>query len=440
MDLEKLNSHVEEICKKICNANYTKLLQNFNYNDFFEFKKEDYKDFSEFQIYKIKDTEIDINEILNMFSSCYEKYKLKYIINIQIENIIEKHTISIISPLKLYDIKNNIIIYGYNNTRNKPYVTISHRWNSDYGNIDLNKNEKINKMKNIYKKNNKLRYFWIDTLCIDQNNADEKEIEIENMKHYYKNSLITIILSDITIYEKLNYEYNSTWKKFIFDVINLMLIFKSETDDLIPIFDFLYDNFILNMDFKDDLYERSWILQEIILSKYIYIYVDCINSLLSLNQLSNCLVYKKEKTNNLINLCWIIFNSKKIYTIGEILMLTSNRKCLLPNDKIYSILGLIDINISDNINIDYKIKTEDVYMELIREAIKVKDFTWLNIVFNISNIVSDIEPKQIIISSNKIYLKSYVIKNRLKLLVENMDFKKDIKKKNLLKKYIITVK
>lgn len=74
------------------------------------------------------------------------------------------------APLKLYDAKENIIIIGHEKTSYKSYITISHRWNDDDKIISINnldKYKKLDKIKNIYIKNNNLRYFWIDTICID---------------------------------------------------------------------------------------------------------------------------------------------------------------------------------------------------------------------------------------------------------------------------------
>lgn len=327
----------------------------------------------------------------------------------------------------MYDAKENIIIYNKN--LNKYYITISHRWNLNNQNMDMDIDKKINKIRTIYKKNNKLRYYWIDILCINQKDENEKISEIKNMNYYYKNSLMTIILNDTEISEiqikMLNY----------LTIICYEDIKKNNPNNVMLI---ALNNIMNDIKFKDDWHERCWTFQETILNENTFIYVNNYN-FLSLNLLSTfCFYYKTYRDKNtLFSLCSMISKLKGKTNIGKILNVIVDRSSFLKQDRIYSILGLIDSRISDNIVIDYTLKKKEIYINLFKEALNINDISWLNISIGIDSSPIDILYKKIIIDNNKLYFKSYIIENNQKNLLEIKKIK-EVRKDffNFIKKWM----
>jgi hypothetical protein len=344
------------------------------------------------------------DDIFYLLSLYYEIYEIENILNIDFrksikiyENKFREHRNKIIMPLKLYDAKINKIIYSREDKQFRSYVTISHRWDDEDENIDLNelnKYKKINEIRNIYKKNSDLRYFWLDTICINQKDIKEKEREIPNMKNYYKNSLMTIILSDICIQEQ---------KLKIFPIDRL--------DD----FELIHD-LIDSIKFQCDWYNRCWTLQEIFLNKNIYIYIRYDSSLLSLNYLSRiCRQTQLYEKNSLYSICLDIkYYKNNKYDINNILELSKNRKCKLSQDKVYSILGLIDEKISENIKISYNLELYSIFINLFKEALKVNNYSWLTIFTGLKLSPIDVLYINPIVNDSKFYIKSYVVKDSIK--------------------------
>lgn len=386
--------------KKECNILIKKYNINIKSNNILD------KKVNEIEL-KIQNNNNNVYEnFIILLSLYYDKYNIEKIINININKLfIKKIKVckfeleEIKIPLKIYDVKENKIIIGRKNIKNKKFITISHRWNMDDKNININmlhKYKKINKLKQIYRKNNKLRYFWIDTICIDQNNNEEKESEIKNMKYYYKHSLMTIILNDINnnIVKSLN-----------------MSILSFDNNEIQKLFKMIINSIMIETPLKNDWHKRCWTLQESILNENIIIFTGIFLNLYSLKKIiyKTCFLYSYH--NKLFELCFDMNNYKNSYKVGEVLKLMKNRKCSFPQDKIYSILGIIDDKISKNIIIDYKLNIKEIYINLFQEANKVNDYSWLNTAIDINYSNVDILYNKISINNNRLLFKSYIIKD-----------------------------
>lgn len=388
-------------------------------------------------IYKEKLKYIEDIDIIH-----YYKEFVKDMVNIYMEKL-KNNNRQYIVPLKLYDAKTNKIIHRREYMW-KPYVTISHRWNNDENDID----KKTKKLRNIYEEYNNLRYFWMDTICINQEDENEKIMEIKNMKNYYENSIAMISFSDIKYEikgkyfvnekEKHEYEKNHDEKNiyalfFLGKIIDLCvdnnILYNS--DDIFKIMNFWTE--IEDCKFKDDWISRAWVQQEIILSKNIYIYNEGI--LVPVPNVSNIkskfmvgTVDYHQISNSLTELCMIINGCKKVYDVGEAIYIISKKKCLLSQDKIYSMLGLINSKI--NIEINYKINLKEIYIDLFKKASIIDDFSWLMVIQPVEQARIDYYDEHpvkgnkksikfinnFIFIKNKILIKSYIFRNFFHLI------------------------
>lgn len=134
------------------------------------------------------------------------------------------------TPIRVYDCKNKKIIYnnGYK------YATISYRWGDNKTckswkfKMDMKDKtvtsislEKLKILSDLILKIN-IQYIWIDALCIDQENNNEKIEEINKMWKIYKNSIcvIAVPILGYDVFDKNNY------KKYIIDWANRTWIFQ----------------------------------------------------------------------------------------------------------------------------------------------------------------------------------------------------------------------
>lgn len=227
------------------------------------------------------------------------------------------------------------------------------------------------------------------------------------MKYYYKYSIMTIILINIE-------------DKYI-KVLNMSIISLKEYINRSIFVDFLNEIMMWNTTLNDDWNKRCWTLQESVLNENIYIFTSIFLNLEPLKKIIHKSTFfsNRNNRNTLFEICFNIKNYKNSYKIGNILQLTRDRECKLIQDKIYSILGLIDSRIRNNIIVDYKLNIKEIYIKLFKEAIKINDYSWINIAVNIEYTSITILYKKIYINNNnKIYLKSYIIKDIVKKIIK----------------------
>src|ERR1700730_17068360 len=113
----------------------------------------------------------------------------KRLININIED-------KLILPLRLFDTNQKKLVelseINIISNINFEYGIISYVWNKHYGKSPKNIIEEI-LCESTKQCNNLPRFFWMDALCINQQDIDEKISEIKKMKYYYQNASICVI-------------------------------------------------------------------------------------------------------------------------------------------------------------------------------------------------------------------------------------------------------
>jgi hypothetical protein len=276
-------------------------------------------------------------------------------------------------PLKLLHVKSRKVVY---NIVNKKYFTVSHVWSSDYFNI-VNPFSKDNKgypwLKRMAKLLN-IKYAWIDTCCIDQDNVEEKKREIGNMREYYMNASSCAVLLSST----------STTDIDIF-IADIQLLAHNAIDNpyrrlghswtLASIF---YSNLL-----TDEWFKRIWTIQEIMLSRSVV--VNSSHGLVDLTELLKCYHTLVDKLGKMIicsdemdqtrTLSQYLHSGINSYNIGSVLELCVGRKATNEHDYVYGVLGLLP-NI--RIRVDYDAPLEDVTVSLFREATKNRDLSWIS--------------------------------------------------------------
>lgn len=276
------------------------------------------------------------------------------------------------APSKLLDITSREIIHD---TVGKRYFTVSHVWSSNYfGGVPFSENNKGYSWLKRMSKLLKIRYAWIDTCCIDQDNIDEKQREIGNMREYYMNAASCAVL------------FSSTTPKNVDTFIaNIRLLAHKAVDNpyrrlghvwaLASIFE---SNLLV-----DEWFTRVWTIQEIILGRSVVVDSSCgLVDLTELLKSYHTLVYSIGKMvmctgemSQTQTLSYHLHNQQDSYDMASVLELCMGRQATNGHDYVYGILGLLP---NVDIEVNYKLPLESVMVSIFREATRNGDLSWIS--------------------------------------------------------------
>jgi hypothetical protein len=322
-----------------------------------------------------------------------------------------------IGMLRVFDCINKCVINA-DNVLAKDVIIVSHSWkNSGFKNniqnnkininCDINSYEGMNTKIHIIIKCSILigfRYAWIDTICINQLDEQEKNQQIPLMGKFYSQSKAVLCLLGHTNLKYFHYVIDETYSKF-----NDRIIERNSINMLINhMFNELGDTGIIN----EQWFGRVWTLQEIVLPNRSYAVgkdyniIDIRNCLLKLAEMIEY-VYKNKLPPGLNDFSYLITTANIVLkgptkrTALDILRAVSKRQCLISHDKIYGILGLF-YDIEEKIIVNYQKPFYEIIREFLIEIGKSGDWTWLahnNESFNINGMscIPNIENSELII-------------------------------------------
>lgn len=239
-----------------------------------------------------------------------------------------------------------------------PFEALSYAWATEDGDDSLSQTVTCQKrtipvtktceaaLRRLRRQNRK-RHIWVDAICIDQGNIQERSHQVGFM------STIFATASQVVIY--LGVGNNSTDK--VLDYLN-------ETDDggarvRRPGFSIDVKNFL-----KHRWLDRVWVLQEIALARLAVLIAG-----------DKTTQWTMESINKLLNLCKIMSieppSVLRWLPASEpdpdfLSVLHNSRNCSStdPRDKVFAVLGLADQEFRDVFKADYSLSTEEVYTKL----------------------------------------------------------------------------
>jgi tetratricopeptide (TPR) repeat protein len=214
-----------------------------------------------------------------------------------------------------FDLSGRLVLTDFRSHSIPPYAILSHRWGNPisevlFGDIESNayhKKDGYRKIEFCAKQaaQDQLKYFWIDTCCIDKWNLRELSNSINSMFHWYKNAAkCYVFLSDVSV---PSIHQHSDWEA-----------------------SFRQSNW----------FQRGWTLQELIAPISVEFYSDegrRIGDKTSLEQL----------VHEITKLPLAVLQNCPLdqFTITERMQWANNRKTTEEEDIVYCLLGILNISI-----------------------------------------------------------------------------------------------
>lgn len=284
------------------------------------------------------------------------------------------------------------------------YVAISYSWNQKYhiSLQDPNISWKVRfatdnwfsilceQIKDI-----KMRYIWIDALCINQDSREDKELQVPLMGDYYHGAeIVMVVIDDIEQYR--DHILSSTK---ILETIPNDIAYNarySSVPDWLKLEHFVAAHTLIAILSKARWSKRIWTVQEITLSKSAIYFIPGVTSFTDA-QISSLIMVKymgatshiEDITKSMLELPIEIQITESLTVesimpnrCGRYLPITAakqlilGRSCQLEQDKVYGILGLL--HYGRDLKVDYRLTLDEIEKQLYTLASENGDSTWIS--------------------------------------------------------------
>lgn len=214
------------------------------------------------------------------------------------------------------------------------------------------------------------KFFWIDALCIDQENIPERNHQVGLMKQIYSNATFVLAwLGEATekeecILAEIRTNDVETWIK------KNKIKRRKQISNTAP--NTVYDTVsaLLRSLFKKPYWTRMWIVQEIVLAQSILLM--CGNHTLKWDPV--CTFLTKLSGHTIMETpgysIWTMRQSmphtwsRKKTPLGFLLMFAAGKECSEPRDKVYGLLGLLNPPYDAELKADYSLTQEQVFEQV----------------------------------------------------------------------------
>lgn len=233
--------------------------------------------------------------------------------------------------------------------------------------------------------NTGVRVLWVDAICINQADDDEKSAQVAIMAKIYKGGKQTLAwLGNADCWTGMAFKY---FKRQISEDSNSTGIHEEPTDEseywagdptaksqdlrhLRRVWE-IYQNLLSHVFFRSILdrpyFERAWIVQEIVLSSEVIFM--CGKHEITAEELMYKGSHEPERilpprAGLMDHSIWDLWDNRKLYCLDEIITKLSHTKTSDPRDKLYSALGLHELcTRCGSMVVDYSKDVDEVFLD-----------------------------------------------------------------------------
>ncbi|OBT67663.1 hypothetical protein VE03_03431 [Pseudogymnoascus sp. 23342-1-I1] len=235
-----------------------------------------------------------------------------------------------------------------------------------------------------------VRTFWIDAICVDQDDLDERSSQVQLMREIYKGATRTVVwLGGESFWSLKLFEYlkSTTFKKGWDNEGERQLVIESQLQVQDQLATDEHVQKIIKRGLYNDLaqrpfWKRIWIVQEVVLASQVTIlcgpdemaWSSFALAIWNIDQIINVAMPSYNPAiGGLLNLETIdclreIRNLRSTFSLADLIACLRGSRATDPRDMVYGLLGLVA---DTSIRPDYsKATTRDVYTSLVEQCVK----------------------------------------------------------------------
>ncbi|KAI1752799.1 heterokaryon incompatibility protein-domain-containing protein [Xylaria castorea] len=213
------------------------------------------------------------------------------------------------------------------------------------------------------------RHVWVDALCINQGNTEEKAQQVAKMGRIYRDSLRVVVYLGPDVAVKPNHRFS---RRCHFGQFASSGVRPKDTNGSPMAFD-------IERLFRRRYFTRLWVIQELILSSKAIIHIGDIDISVDpiiTKRLENTPGWDWAKT----SAAWFKYVSRQ--TLGRdpcgALQLVSNASCSDLRDRLFGILGLMNPEdiVDRGVQADYSLSSQHVWIGFFAHCMLRLDIFW----------------------------------------------------------------
>jgi len=184
-------------------------------------------------------------------------------------------------------------------------------------------------------------YIWVDALCIDQANLQERNHQVAEMSEVYYNAQLVLV-----------------WLGRCPEIAPVVDILKNYRDPSFENYDVVSSSLLTCYLFNNKYWNRAWVVQETILAREVFVYMDdqrmassiLVERLRSPFLMKESTAFRNSAFHQYIS-DDVLYRPLAEQSLPQLMNRFRGKECSIPRDRVFSLLGLCSP--SSRIAVDY---------------------------------------------------------------------------------------
>ena len=268
-------------------------------------------------------------------------------------------------------------------TTTDPYIAVSYVWDTNYSFVEWEGRKVTPQALRIVEQLSKYTSYalWVDAICIPQDDAPVKAVELKKMADIYRGAAAVLCLVPETDHTICTIVERAA---ALMDMAGFRALEEGGDTHAMYMFASQGSNDALRELFGSKWWTRAWTFQEAVLNNATFVgknmeTIPISDTLKICGPIGRRAATQKKEVLGQSSSFWDSLNSMKMaitdrMPLGVAMSNVWRRKCTVPHDMAYSLLGVCRL---EEIKPDYDLPLEEVFTDLVEKASSKGDFSWL---------------------------------------------------------------